>query len=41
MTTRDDLVQQVDEGLLYFSQTPNEITVLMGKYCKTLGTQAA
>ncbi|WP_396124668.1 IS630 family transposase [Acaryochloris marina] len=37
----DDLVQQVDEGLLYFSQTPNEITVLMGKYCKTLGTQAA
>ncbi len=35
------LVRQVDEGLLYFSQTPSEITALMGKYCKSLGTEAA
>jgi transposase len=37
----EDLVRQVDEGLLYFSQTPSEITTLMGKYCKTLGSEAA
>jgi transposase len=37
----DDLIRQVDEGLLYFSQTPSEITSLMGKYCKTLGNEAA
>ena len=35
------LIAQVDEGLLYFSQTPNEITALMGKYCKSLGTEVA
>jgi transposase len=35
------LVRQVDEGLLYFSQTPSEITALMGKYCKSLGAEAA
>ena len=35
------LVHQVDEGLLYFSQTPSEITALMGKYCKSLGAEAA
>ena len=37
----EDLIAQVDEGLLYFSQTPNEITALMGKYCKSLGVEAA
>lgn len=37
----EDLVRQVDEGLLYFSQAPSEITALMGKYCKTLGSEAA
>lgn len=37
----EELVQQVNEGLLYFSQTPSEITALMGKYCKSLGTEAA
>ena len=36
-----DLRQKVDEGLLYFAQTPKEITCLMGKYCKSLGTTAA
>ena len=36
-----DLIQQVDSGLLYFAQTPEEITCLMGKYCKSLGTKAA
>ncbi len=37
----EDLIAQVDEGLLYFSQTPNEITALIGKYCKSLGVEAA
>lgn len=37
----EDLIQQVEEGLIYFSQTPSEITALMGKYCKSLGIEAA
>lgn len=36
-----DLIEKVDEGLLYFAKTPGEITCLMGKYCKSLGTNAA
>jgi hypothetical protein len=32
-----DLRQKVDEGLLYFAQTPKEITCLMGKYCTLPG----
>ena len=36
-----DLIEKVDEGLLYFAKTPSEIISLMGKYCKSLGTEAA
>jgi len=32
---------EVDRALLYFAETPNEITVLMARYCETLGDQAA
>jgi transposase len=31
----------VDRALLHFAQTPREITVLMARYCETLGTMAA
>ncbi len=37
----DDLIRQVDSGLLHFANTPREITALMGKYCKSLGAEAA
>ena len=36
----DALGRQVDKGLLYLSQTPSEVTALMGKYCKSLGAEA-
>ena len=39
-----DFVQlqaEVDRALLHFAQTPREITVLMARYCETLGTKAA
>jgi transposase len=32
-----DLQQEVDRALLHFAQTPNEITVLMARYCEKLG----
>jgi transposase len=32
-----DLQQEVDRTLLYFAQTPSEITVLMARYCEKLG----
>jgi transposase len=32
-----DLQQEVDRALLHFAQTPSEITVLMARYCETLG----
>ena len=32
-----DLQQEVDRALLYFAQTPREITVLMARYCEKLG----
>lgn len=37
--TFDDLVKKVDEKLFYFANTPSEIICLMGRYCKSLGTQ--
>ncbi len=35
-----DLTQKVDDKLRYFAHTPHRITNLMGKYCKTLGSEA-
>lgn len=35
------LQAEVDRDLLYFAQTPSEITVLMARYCETLGAKAA
>jgi transposase len=32
---------EVDRALLHFAETPREITVLMARYCETLGDQAA
>jgi transposase len=32
---------EVDRALLHFAQTPNEITVLMARYCEKLGAMAA
>ena len=36
-----DLQAEVDQALLHFAQTPDEITVLMARYCETLGKMAA
>ena len=36
--TFEDLVKKVDAKLRYFAYTPKRITNLMGKYCKSLGT---
>jgi transposase len=36
-----DLQAEVDKALLHFAQTPDEITVLMARYCETLGKMAA
>jgi transposase len=36
-----DLQAEVDRALLHFAQTPDEITVLMARYCETLGKMAA
>ena len=30
------LQAEVDRALLYFAQTPSEITLLMARYCETL-----
>lgn len=35
------LQTEVDRALLYFAQTPHEITVLMARYCESLGARAA
>ena len=35
------LQAEVDPALLHFAQTPSEITVLMARYCETLGAKAA
>ena len=35
------LQAEVDRALLHFAQTPSEITVLMARYCETLGAKAA
>ena len=35
------LQAEVDRALLHFAQTPSEITVLMTRYCETLGAKAA
>lgn len=35
------LQQEVDRALLHFAQTTHEITVLMARYCETLGAKAA
>lgn len=32
---------EVDRALVYVAQTPSEITVLMARYCETLGAKAA
>ena len=37
----EDLVKKVDDKLRYFANTPKKITNLMGKYCRSLGTEAA
>jgi transposase len=34
------LQTEVDRALLHFAQTPSEITVLMARYCETLGAKA-
>ena len=34
--TFEELVNRVDEYLLYFANTPSQITCLMGKYCHSL-----
>ena len=36
-----DLQAEVDRALLHFAQTPREITVLMARYCESLGALAA
>jgi transposase len=36
-----DLQAEVDRALLHFAQTPREITVLMARYCESLGAMAA
>jgi len=36
--TFEDLTKKVDDKLRYFANTPQKITNLMGKYCKSLGT---
>jgi transposase len=36
-----DLQAEVDRALLHFAHTPDEITVLMARYCETLGQMAA
>jgi hypothetical protein len=36
-----DLQAEVDRALLHLAQTPDEITVLMARYCETLGKMAA
>jgi transposase len=35
------LQAEVDRALLHFAQTPHEITVLMARYCESLGAMAA
>jgi transposase len=35
------LQAEVERALLHFAQTPSEITVLMARYCETLGAKAA
>jgi transposase len=35
------LQAEVDRALLHFAHTPREITVLMARYCETLGAKAA
>jgi transposase len=35
------LQAEVDRALLHFAQTPSEITILMARYCETLGAKAA
>ena len=35
------LQAEVDRALLHFAQTPSEISVLMARYCETLGAKAA
>jgi transposase len=39
--TFEDLVKKVDDKLRYFANLPHKIINLMGKYCKSLGTEAA
>ena len=36
-----DLMNKVDQKLRYFANTPNSILRLMGKYCQSLGAEAA
>ena len=36
-----DLQAEVDRALLHFANTPREITLLMARYCETLGAMAA
>ena len=36
-----DLMNKVDQKLRYFAHTPKRILNLMGKYCRSLGAEAA
>jgi transposase len=38
--TFDDLTKKVDEKLRYFAGLPDSVLALMGRYCKSLGTEA-
>lgn len=39
--TFEALTQKVDEKLRYFADLPSSITALMGRYCESLGAEAA
>lgn len=39
--TFESLLNKVEDKLQYFAQLPTSILALMGKYCKTLGVEAA
>ena len=39
--TFTDLTRKVDDKLRYFAHTPKRILNLMGKYCRSLGAEAA
>jgi hypothetical protein len=40
-TEPSHLQTEVDRALHHFAQTPHEITILMARYCESLGAMAA